>query len=102
MNEEIQKDFVLDTDIPNPVNWKRYDLETLKEKLCLWLDWNMEQQMESHPDIFMKEEEKRLHIHIKEEGGKDKDLRKELFKENPDDEYYMLIETFDNNEIVNN
>ena len=96
MSEEIQKDFDLDK------NWKRYDLETLKEMLCEWLDWNMEQQFESHPDIFMKEEEKRLYIHIKEEGGKDRDIRKELFKENPDDEYYMLIETFDNNEIVNN
>ena len=76
------------------LEWKRYNLETIKEKLCDWLDWNMEQQFETHPDIFIKEEEKRLHIHIKEEGGKD--------KENDGDEYYMLIESFDNNEIVTN
>ena len=88
MSEEIQKDFDLYK------NWKRYDLETLKERLCEWLDWNMEDQFDRHPDIFIKEEEKRLYIHIKEEGGKDKDIRKELFKENPDDEYYMLIESW--------
>ena len=88
MSEETKNDFDLDK------NWKRYDLETLKEKLCEWLDWNMEQQFESHSDIFMKEEEKRLYIRINEEGGID--------KENDGDEYYMLIESFDNNEIVNN
>ena len=94
MSEEIQNDYLLETDIPNPENWKRYNLETIKEKLCSWLESNMEEQFESHPDIFIKEEEKRLHIHIKEEGGID--------KENDNDEYYMLIESFDNNEIVTN
>ena len=94
MSEEIQKDFVLDSNIPNPENWKRYNLETIKEMLCDWLDWNMEQQFESHPDIFMKEEEKRLYIHINEVGSRD--------TQNDGDEYYMLVESFDVTQIENN
>lgn len=94
MSEEIQKHFYLDSDIPNPENWKRYNLETIKEKLWEFLDWNMEQQFESHPDIFIKEQEKRLHILIREQGSKD--------KENDGVDYYMLIKSFDYNEIINN
>ena len=47
MSEEIQKDYLLDK------TWKRYDLETLKEMLCEWLDWNMEDQFDRYPDIFI-------------------------------------------------
>ena len=31
-----------DEDIPFPENWKRYDLETIKEHFSDWLDHNIE------------------------------------------------------------
>ena len=66
----------------------------IKLSLIHYLDWNMEDQFDRHPDIFMKEEEKRLYIHIKEEGSRD--------TENDGDEYYMLVESFDVTQIENN
>ena len=55
-------------DIPFQENWKRYDLETIKRDFCNWLDHNIENEYKSHPNLFMKEEEKRLYIHIQEKG----------------------------------
>ena len=80
-----------DEDIPFPENWKRYDLVTIKRDFCNWLDHNIENEYKSHPNLFMKEEEKRLYIHIQEKGYTDED---------PEDEgYYCIVEPFETKRV---
>ena len=76
-----------DEDVPSRENWNRYNLDTIKQKFSGWIDHNIENEYKSHPNLFMKEEEKRLYIHIQEKGYTDED---------PEDEgYYCIVEPFE-------
>ena len=78
-------------DIPFPEYWKRKDLDTIKRDFCNWIDHNIENEYKSHPNLFMKEEEKRLYIHIQEKGYTDED---------PEDEgYYCIVEPFETKRV---
>ena len=66
-------------------------METIKRDFCNWLDHNIENEYKSHPNLFMKEEEKRLYIHIQEKGYTDED---------PEDEgYYCIVEPFETKRV---
>ena len=90
--ETTNNNEVYEEDIPFQENWKRYDLETIKRDFCNWLDHNIENEYKSHPNLFMKEEEKRLYIHIQEKGYTDEDP--------PEDAgYYCIVEPFETKRV---
>ena len=75
-----------DEDIPFPENWKRYDLDTLKQHFCDWLDDQIEQEYLKDPEFYLSDNvnEKRFYMRVIEKGGSD---------ENPDpeDEGYRCV-----------
>ena len=78
-------------EIPSQENWKRYDVETLKEDFCNWIDHNIEHEYQTYPEFFIKEEEKRFYMRIIEEGASDDD---------PEDEgYFCLFVPFDTKQV---
>ena len=78
-------------DIPFQENWKRYDVDTIKRDFCNWLDHNIENEYKSHPEFFIKDNEKRFYMRIIEEGATDKDPE--------DDGYYCLVVPFDTKQV---
>ena len=80
-----------DEDIPSQENWKRYDVETLKEDFCNWIDHNIEHEYQTYPEFFIKDGEKRFYMRIIEEGATDKDPK--------DDGYYCLVVPFDTKQV---
>ena len=89
--KEKQETTDYEEDIPFQENWKRYDVDTIKRDFCNWLDHNIEKEYKSHQNLFMKEEEKRLYIHIQEKGYSDDDPE--------DDGYYCVFKKFDTKQI---
>ena len=80
-----------DEDVPSRENWNRYNLDTIKQKFSGWIDHNIEHEYQSYPNFFIKEEEKRLYIHIQEKGYTDED---------PEDEgYYCIVEPFETKRV---
>ena len=73
-----------DEDIPFPENWKRYDLDTIKQHISDWLDYNIEHEYMEDPEFYLKNDvnEKRFYMRVIENGGSDED---------PDDEGYHCI-----------
>jgi len=80
-----------DEDLPERENWKRYNVATIKRMFSDWIDHNVEHEYQSYPNFFIKEEEKRLYIHIQEKGYSDEDPE--------DDGYYCLVVPFDTKQI---
>ena len=81
MNEDLEED------IPFPENWTRYDLETLKQHICEWLDWNIEHEYTKDPEFYLSNSvnEKRFYFRVIESGGCD------VEPPNPDDEGYRCV-----------
>ena len=73
-----------DEDIPFPENWKRYDLDTIKQHISDWLDYNIEHEYMEDPEFYLKNDvnEKRFYMRVIEKGGSDED---------PDDDGYRCI-----------
>ena len=80
-----------DEDIPFPENWKRESVESMKETLCDWIDHNIKHEFETNPDIYSKEDERRLYFKIQEESGSD--------QENDGDGYYCVFEKYDTRKV---
>ena len=97
--EEDSEDFGLnihyhqedDEDIPFPENWKRKSLESMKNTICDWIDHNVEHEYKTNPDIYSKEDERRLYFKIQEESGSD--------QENDGDGYYCVFEKYDTRKV---
>ena len=83
---EDSEDNDLEEDIPFPENWTRYDLETLKQHICEWLDWNIEHEYTKDPEFYLSNSvnEKRLYMRVIEKGCTDEDP-------DPDDEGYRCV-----------
>ena len=82
-----------DEDIPFPENWTRYDLETLKQHICEWLDWNIEHEYTKDPEFYLSNSvnEKRFYMRVIEEGYTD---------EVPEDDgYFCIVEPFDTKRV---
>ena len=73
-----------DEDIPFPENWKRYDLDTIKQHFSDWLDDNIQHEYLEDPEYYLKDDvnEKRFYMRVVEQGNTDED---------PDDDGYRCI-----------
>ena len=62
-----------DEDIPFPENWKRYDLDTLKQHISDWFDWNIQHEYTKDPEFYLSNSvnEKRFYFRVIESGGCD-------------------------------
>ena len=58
-----------------------------------WIDNNIDQQYQSFPEFFIKEEEKRFYMRLIEEGDSDDD--------SVDDGYFCLVVPFDTKQVEN-
>ena len=80
-----------DEDIPFPENWKRESVKSMKNTICDWIDHNVEHEYKTNPDIYSKEDERRLYFKIQEEGGSD--------RENDGDGYFCVFEKYDTRKV---
>jgi hypothetical protein len=74
-----------------PENWKRYNVDTIKQMFSDWIDNNIDQQYQSYPKFFIKEEDKRFYMRIIEEGDSD--------DASVDDGYFCLVVPFDTKQV---
>ena len=78
-------------DIPFQENWKRYDVDTIKRDFCNGIDDNIKQEYKSHPEFYIKDNEKRFYMRVVEQGYTDED---------PEDEgYYCIVEPFETKRV---
>ena len=86
MKDKVESTDDIDEDIPFPENWKRYDLETIKEHFSDWLDDNIEHQYTVDPEFYLSDSvnEKRFYMRVIEKGGSDEDP-------DPEDEGYRCV-----------
>ena len=77
MNEDLEED------IPFPENWERYDLDTLKQHFCDWLDDNIEQEYLKDPEFYLSDNvnEKRFYMRIIDRGPFDEEDEDLEFKD---------------------
>jgi len=75
-----------DEDIPFPENWKRVDVDELKQNFMDWLDDNIEHEYTKDPEFYLSNSvnEKRLYMRVIEKGCTDEDP-------DPDDEGYRCV-----------
>ncbi len=93
MEEEISEDNDLEEDIPFQENWKRVDVDELKQKFMYWLDDNIEHEYTKDPEFYLSNSvnEKRFYMRVIEEGYTD---------DVPDDDgYFCIIEPFDTKRV---
>ena len=76
-----------DEDIPFPENWTRYDLDTLKQHISDWFDWNIQHEYTKDPELYLSNSvnEKRFYFRVIESGGCDDE------PPDPDDEGYRCV-----------
>ena len=76
----------LDEDIPFPENWKRYDLNTIKQYFSDWLDYNLQHEYKKDPEFYLSDSvnEKRFYFRLIEHGYTNEDP-------DPDDEGYRCV-----------
>ena len=92
MTNRKSKDLeALKEDIPFPENWERESLESMKNSICDWIDHNVKYEYITNPDIYSKEDERRLYFKIQEEGGSD--------RENDGDGYFCVFEKYDTRKV---
>ena len=80
-----------DEDIPFPDNFRRESVESIKERVCSWLDDNLEHESVTNYDIYSKEDETRLYVKVHEENSED--------PENEVDDYYCIFKKYDTKEV---
>ena len=78
-------------DIPSRENWKRSDVDTIKRDFCNWIDHNIENGYKSHPEFFIKDNEKRFYMRVVEQGYTDEDLE--------DEGYYCIVKRFETKRV---
>ena len=73
-----------DEDIPFPENWKRYDLDTIKQMFNDWLDDNIQHEYMEDPELYLTDDvnEKRFYMRVVEQG---------YTNEDSDDEGYRCV-----------
>ena len=82
-----------DEDIPFPENWKRVDVDELKQNFMDWLDDNIEHEYTKDPEFYLSNSvnEKRFYMRVIEEGYTDED---------PEDEgYFCIVEPFETKRV---
>lgn len=87
MNEDLEED------IPFPENWKRVNVDELKQNFMDWLDDNIEHEYTKDPEFYLSNSvnEKRFYMRVIEEGYTDED---------PEDEgYYCIVEPFETKRV---
>ena len=87
MNEDLEED------IPFQENWKRVDVDELKQNFMDWLDDNIEHEYTKDPEFYLSNSvnEKRFYMRVIEEGYTDED---------PEDEgYYCIVEPFETKRV---
>ena len=80
-----------DEDITFPDNFIRESVESIKERVCSWLDDNLEHESVKNYDIYSKEDETRLYVKIHEENSED--------PENEVDDYLCIFKKYDPKEV---
>ena len=80
-----------DEDIPFPDNFRRESVECIKERVCSWLDDNLEHESVKNYDIYSKEDETRLYVKVHEENSED--------PENEVDDYLCIFKKYDTKEV---
>ena len=80
-----------DEDIPFPDNFRRESVESIKERVCSWIDDNLEHESVTNYDIYSKENETRLYFKVHEENSED--------PENEVDDYYCVFKKYDTKEV---
>ena len=94
MNEKdikTKSDKEEDEDIPFPDNFRRESVESIKERVCSWLDDNLEHESVKNYDIYSKEDETRLYVKVHEENSED--------PENEVDDYLCIFKKYDPKEV---
>ncbi|MBC8443046.1 MAG: hypothetical protein H8D80_02515 [Proteobacteria bacterium] len=76
----------LEEDIPFQENWKRVDVDELKQKFMDWLDDNIEHEYTKDPEFYLSNSvnEKRFYMRVIEEGYTDE-------PPDPEDEGYRCV-----------
>jgi len=88
-DKEDSEDFP--EDIPFSENWKRETVESIKERVCSWIDDNLEHESVTNYDIYSKEDETRLYVKVHEENSED--------PENEVDNYFCIFKKYDTREV---
>ena len=86
MKDKVKSTDDCDEDIPFPENWKRVDVDEMKQNFMDWLDDNIEHEYTKDPEFYLSNSvnEKRFYFRVVDEGYTD-----EL--PDPDDEGYRYI-----------
>ena len=86
MKDKVKSTDDCDEDIPFPENWKRVDVDEMKQNFMDWLDDNIEHEYTKDPEFYLSNSvnEKRFYFRVVEEGYTD-----EL--PDPDDEGYRCV-----------
>ena len=80
-----------DEDIPFSENWKRETVESIKERVCSWLDDNLEHESVKNYDIYSKEDETRLYVKVHQENCED--------EEDDTEHYFCIFEKHDTRKV---
>ena len=87
MNEDLEEY------IPFPENWKRVNVDEMKQNFINWLDDNIEHEYTKDPEFYLSNSvnEKRFYMRVIEEGYTD---------EVPEDDgYFCIVEPFDTKRV---
>ena len=93
MKDKVKSTDDCDEDIPFPENWKRVDVDELKQNFMDWLDDNIEHEYTKDPEFYLSNSvnEKRFYMRVIEEGYTDED---------PEDEgYFCIVEPFETKRV---
>ena len=87
MKDKVKSTDDCDEDIPFPENWKRVDVDEMKQNFMDWLDDNIEHQYTIDPEFYLSDSvnEKRFYFRVIESGGCD------VEPPDPDDEGYRCV-----------
>ena len=86
MKDKVESTDDCDEDIPFPENWKRVDVDEMKQNFIDWLDDNIEHEYTKDQEFYLSNSvnEKRFYFRVVDEGYTD-----EL--PDPDDEGYRCV-----------
>ena len=93
MKDKVKSTDDCDEDIPFPENWKRVDVDEMKQNFMDWLDDNIEHEYTKDPEFYLSNSvnEKRFYMRVIEEGYTD---------EVPEDDgYFCIVEPFDTKRV---
>ena len=73
MKDKVKSTDDCDEDIPFPENWKRVDVDEMKQNFIDWLDDNIEHEYTKDPEFYLSNSvnEKRFYFRVVDEGYTD-------------------------------